>query len=61
MVLEKATAFATATERAAVAAATGGDPALDRPCRAAALPRQDPLERPQVPPLTPRAAAGGGA
>ena len=27
MVLEKATAFATATERAAVAAATGADPA----------------------------------
>lgn len=28
MVLEKATAFATATERAVVAAATGADPAL---------------------------------
>ena len=27
MVMEKATAFAAATERAAVAAATGGDPA----------------------------------
>ena len=52
MVLEKATAFATATERAAVAAATGADPARIATAALMPYPRQDPLERPQVPPLT---------
>ena len=55
MVMEKATAFATATERAAVAAAKRRRPGADRQRRAVADQRQDALERAQVPPLIRRA------
>ena len=57
MVLEKATAFATATERAAVAAAAGGDAARIARAALQPYPHQDPLERPQATAADRRAAA----
>ena len=61
MVMEKATAFAAATERAAVAAARGGDAAKIATAALRPYGAQDPLERAQAAPLSPGPRGGRAA